>query len=85
MHGQTPGGFGGLTVVNDQVPPFATGLPRVSLPVTVAVCFTKPASGAVGVKVTVRVVASYDVAPATPAPLASFRVSAAVPGCSGLE
>ena len=36
-HGQTPGGFGGLAVVNDQVPPEAIGLPSVSVPGSVAV------------------------------------------------
>ena len=35
--GQTPGGFGGLAVVNDQVPPEAIGLPCVSVPASVAV------------------------------------------------
>ena len=85
VQGHTPGGFGGLTVVKDHVPPELTGLPEVSVPVTFAVYFTKPASGALGVKVTVRVEASYAVAPATVAPLASFSVRAAEPAVNGLE
>ena len=41
--------------MNDHVSPEETGLPDVSVPVIFAVYFTKPASGELGVNVTVRV------------------------------
>src|SRR6478609_776061 len=77
LHGHTPGAFGGLAVVKVHGLPDDTWLPWASVPFSVAVYFTKPLSGWVGVKVAVREVASYAVEPATVAPLASLRVSVA--------
>jgi len=56
--GHTPGGFGGLAVVKDQVAPDEIGLPSVSVPDKVAVWRTKDARFPVGVNVMVLVVLS---------------------------
>ena len=85
VQGQTPGRFGGLAVVNDQLLPVVIGFPWLSVPVRVAVYFTKPLSGLSGVKVIARVEVSYDVVPGTMSPRASFRVSPSVPATTALE
>ena len=87
VHGQTPGGFGGLAVVNDQVPPEAIGLPSVSVPATRRGVRrrTTPAARS-GVKVTVRVVASYDVRAGDGGAVGvDQRQAAACPAPCGLE
>src|SRR6478752_6174885 len=75
VHGHTPGALGGLAVVNDPDLPVVSGLPCESVALRVTVCLTKPASGDEGVKVTVRVVALYDVVPGTVTLLASLTAT----------
>ena len=80
--GHTPV-VGALAERNDQVPPEETGLPRLSVPWTSTSKTVSGASAAVGSKVIVLVVASYDEEPWTAWP-PDFTVIDCDPATTGL-
>ena|SRR5512144_1490238 len=82
LHGQLPGGGGGAAMRNDQVYG-VIALPAVSRADTATVNAVPAVSGAAGVTVAVREVASYAVAPATVPPAASRTEMLTVAGWTG--